>query len=47
MTAPPQLDSRRSWLVAAAAAASMFSVFGVTYSFGAFFSSMADELWVR
>ena len=43
MTAPPQLDSRRSWLVVAAAAASMLSVFGVAYSFGAFFSSMADE----
>ncbi len=41
--AAPQLDSTRGWLVVAAAAASMFSVFGVAYSFGAFFSSMAEE----
>ncbi len=40
--AAPQLDSRRGWLVVLAAAASMFSVFGVAYSFGAFFSSMAE-----
>ncbi len=38
-----QLDSARSWSVAFAAALSTFVVFGVAYSFGAFFSSMADE----
>ena len=38
-----QLDSRRSWLMAAAAAVSMFTVFGVGYSFGAFFESITDE----
>ncbi len=43
MTTTDALDSRRSWLVAGAAAASMFSVFGVLYSFGAFFESIAAE----
>jgi len=38
-----QLDSRRSWLMAAAAALSMFTVFGVGYSFGAFFESITTE----
>ena len=38
-----QLDSGRSWLVALAAATSMFATFGVAYSFGAFFESMSDE----
>lgn len=37
------LDSRRGWLVAAAAASGMFAVFGVGYSFGAFFNSMSEE----
>jgi predicted MFS family arabinose efflux permease len=37
------VDSRRGWLVVAGAAASTFVVFGVAYSFGAFFDSMADE----
>ncbi len=38
-----QLDSGRSWLVALAAATSMFATFGVAYSFGAFFESMSEE----
>lgn len=38
-----QLDSARSWSIAAAAALSTFVVFGVAYSFGAFFSSMSEE----
>lgn len=42
-TSVHELDSRRSWAVTAAAALSMFAVFGVGYSFGAFFTSMADE----
>jgi predicted MFS family arabinose efflux permease len=37
------LDSRRGWLIAAAAASGMFAVFGVGYSFGAFFNSMSEE----
>jgi len=37
------LDSGRSWLMAAAAALSMFTVFGVGYSFGAFFESITEE----
>jgi len=37
------LDSRASWVVAGAAFLSMFAVFAVHYSFGAFFTSMADE----
>ena len=43
MAHPGQLDSRRSWLMAAAAAVSMFTVFGVGYSFGAFFESITTE----
>jgi predicted MFS family arabinose efflux permease len=39
----PRVDSARSWLVAAAAALSMFTVFGVGYSFGAFFESITAE----
>jgi MFS family permease len=38
------LDSRRAWRSVAAAFTSMFAVFGVAYSFGAFFEPMADEL---
>jgi len=38
-----QLDSRRGWVVVAAAFVSTFVVFGVAYSFGAFFDSMAEE----
>ncbi len=40
---PRKLDSSRSWLIAASAATSTFVVFGVAYSFGAFFASMAEE----
>ena len=42
-SAPAALDSNRAWLVAAAAALSTFAVFGVAYSFGAFFTSMSEE----
>ncbi len=38
-----RLDSRAGWLVAVGAAGSMFAVFGVLYSFGAFFESIADD----
>lgn len=38
-----EVDSARGWLVVAAAALSMFTVFGIAYSFGAFFDSMAEE----
>jgi MFS family permease len=38
-----QVDSRRGWVVVAAAFVSTFTVFGVAYSFGAFFDSMAEE----
>lgn len=38
-----QVDSARSWLVTLAAVTSMFTVFGVGYSFGAFFESMSEE----
>ncbi len=37
------VDSARAWLMVGAAFASTFTVFGVAYSFGAFFESMADE----
>jgi MFS family permease len=37
------MDSGRSWIVVAAAFISTFTVFGVVYSFGAFFDSMAAE----
>lgn len=40
-TAEP--DSARGWLVVGAAALSMFAVFGVAYSFGAFFTSMGED----
>ncbi len=38
------VDSRRAWRAVVAAFTSMFAVFGVAYSFGAFFVPMADEL---
>lgn len=41
--APPGLDSGRAWVVVAACFASTFVVFGVVYSFGAFFDSMAAD----
>ena len=37
------IDSRRAWGVAAGAFLSLFTVFGVVYSFGEFFGPMADE----
>ena len=37
------LDSPRGWVVVAAAFLSMFVVFGIAYSFGAFFDSMAED----
>jgi MFS family permease len=42
-TAPAELDSGRGWLVAGAATMSTFAVFGVAYSFGAFFNAMSEE----
>lgn len=36
-------DSRRGWGVVAVAFVSMYTVFGVAYSFGAFFEPMAEE----
>jgi MFS family permease len=39
----PRVDSARGWLVACAAFLSTFTSFGVAYSFGAFFRSMASE----
>lgn len=39
-----EVDSRRAWRAVVAGFASMFAVFGVAYSFGAFFEPMADEL---
>ncbi len=47
MDAPPShLDSARSWVVVGAAFISTFTVFGVVYSFGAFFDSMAAEFGI-
>lgn len=40
---PDGIDSRAGWIVAAATFVSTFTVFGVAYSFGAFFRPMADE----
>ncbi len=37
------IDSPTGWIVAAATFVSTFTVFGVAYSFGAFFRPMADE----
>lgn len=37
------LDSRRAWRTVGAAFLSMFAVFGVAYSFGAFFGPMSEE----
>ena len=37
------LDSSRGWIVVAAAFLSMFVVYGIVYSFGAFFDSMAED----
>ena len=38
-----QLDSRRAWVVVAAGFTAMFTSFGIAYSFGAFFGSVAEE----
>jgi len=44
MTTPAgEVDSDRAWVVVGAAFVSTFTVFGVAYSFGAFFDSMAEE----
>jgi MFS family permease len=40
---PAGIDSWRGWVVVGAAFFSTFTVFGIAYSFGAFFSSMAEE----
>ncbi len=37
------LDAREGWIVVAATFLATFTVFGVAYSFGAFFTSMADD----
>ncbi len=37
------VDSPRAWIVVAATFLATFTVFGVVYSFGAFFTSMADD----
>lgn len=42
-TATAQVDSARGWLMTGATFVSTFVVFGVAYSFGAFFDSMSDE----
>src|SRR5436309_7864491 len=39
----PRLDSRHSWLMAALAFVTCLVIFGVVYSFGAFFKPMAAE----
>ena len=43
VTLPIMKEGRRAWLVVGAAFTSMFAVFGVVYSFGAFFEPMAHE----
>ena len=40
---PPTLDSPRAWKMAVAAFFGCFTIFGVVYSFGAFFKPMATE----
>ncbi|MEM8619177.1 MAG: MFS transporter [Actinomycetota bacterium] len=42
-SADSHLDLRRSWVMAIATFASTFAVFGVAYSFGAFFDPMVEE----
>ncbi len=39
----PKVDSARGWLVVVSAFGATFVVFGVAYSFGAFFDPMAEE----
>src|ERR1700731_4044694 len=38
-----QLDSPQAWLMVAVSFVALFSVYGVAYSFGAFFKPMAHE----
>ena len=38
-----ELDSTTAWLQALAAFVTLFALFGVAYSFGAFFGSMAEQ----
>src|SRR3954452_3978069 len=38
------IDSRRGWVVVAAAVASMATAFGIVYSFGAFYEEMRADL---
>lgn len=45
--AADELDSARGWLVVSAAFVSTFTVFGIAYSFGAFFDSMAEDFGSR
>ena len=40
-------DSQRSWRMVAAAFVAMFAVYGVAYSFGAFFKPMAAEFGAK
>ncbi len=42
-----QFDSMRSWRMVGAAFVAMFAVYGVAYSFGAFFKPMAAEFGAR
>ncbi len=43
MSEPPLTDGPKGWQVVAATFLSTFTVFGVAYSFGAFFAPMAEE----
>src|SRR3954466_12839186 len=40
---PRAVDSARAWLVVVAASVATFTVFGVAYSFGGFFSAMSED----
>ncbi len=40
---PAYMDSSAGWIVVAATFVATFTVFGIAYSFGSFFGSMADE----
>ncbi len=44
--APPRVDSAAGWVVVFATMLSTFAVFGVSYSFGAFFTSIREEFGV-
>lgn len=45
--APTGVDGPRGWLVVGAAFLSMYTAFGVAYSFSGFFGSMADEFGIE